>query len=120
MIGRRTNNRLSERARPKLLALLAAEIETAAQHIRASINGGHSPEIEQAIRFIERQLSFIREFNEQITAPQPQEIRVGNMGEIRARARPHPRADAGLYSQGTARALRHKLGRNGQAAQSPA
>jgi hypothetical protein len=53
----------SQRSRAKLSKLLAYEIESAARCVRKHIADGDMTGMEDCLRFIERQISFMREVN---------------------------------------------------------
>ena len=58
-----TNGKTRPRSRPKLSTLLAIEIESAARALQQRINGGDKARMEESLRFIELQISFLREVN---------------------------------------------------------
>ena len=59
----KTNGKTRPRSRPKLSTLLAIEIESAARALQQRINGGDKARMEESLRFIELQISFLREVN---------------------------------------------------------
>jgi hypothetical protein len=64
-IGAKTK-RPSWRAHAKLSTLLAIEIETAARRLQECINNGDRTGLEDSLRFIELQISFVKEVNSMV------------------------------------------------------
>jgi hypothetical protein len=65
--------RPSWRSRAKLSTLLAIEIETAARRLQECINNGNWTGLEDSLRFIELQISFVKEVNSMVPHRCPRE-----------------------------------------------
>jgi hypothetical protein len=65
--------RPSWRSRAKLSTLLAIEIETAARGLQECIDNGNWAGLEDSLRFIELQISFVKEVNSMVPHRCPRE-----------------------------------------------
>jgi hypothetical protein len=77
--------RPSWRSRAKLSTLLAIEIETAARRLQECINNGDWTGLEDSVRFIELQISFVKEVNSIIASTR--RASVGRKRSARSKSR---------------------------------